>query len=156
MEHRVLKSYLLSPPWTVNCQQDFYPDYEIDWLEATDIGELAASFLRDWRRELKEKLDWVFGAIRPRICMVCHQPFGAWDMHEGVVSRNDVRGWKKPLRLLIMSEVNCIPLHHACHMDRPPTREDVWAYQMCFYGEQVLYGWYTRLPWKADPPRRFW
>lgn len=151
-----MKRYLISPPWDANPNKEVYVDYELEWLQVDDLDELASSYLQSWRRELKEKLDWVHGAIRPRLCMVCLRPFGSWDMHEGIVTRNDVRGWKKPVRLLIMSEINCIPLHHECHMDRPPTREDVWAHQMQFYGEELMRAWYTRLPWKAGVPRRFW
>lgn len=130
-------------------------DYNVEWLEYEDLELMTAGALKIWRPNLKEKLDWVFGNLRPRICLVCGEPFGVWDMHEGILSRNDIRGWRGAKKLLIMSELNCTPLHHKCHMDRPPSREDTWKYQEEFYGRDLLENWYFSLPWKLGKPPRF-
>ena len=130
-------------------------DYEVEWLVPKDLETMTGEALKIWRPNLKEKLDWVFGNLRPRICLTCGEPFGVWDMHEGILSRNDVRGWKGPKKLLIMSELNCIPLHHACHLYAPPSRGTVWEYQVEFYGRELLERWYFGLPFKAGPPRLF-
>jgi len=151
-----MKTYLIGVPWETNPRDDVFPNYEVRWLQFPDLTSLSSQYLQIWRRDIKEKLDWVYGAIRPRTCLVCGKPFTNFDMHEGIVWRNDVQGWKKPTRLLIMTEVNCIPLHHTCHLQSPPTREQVWEYQKQFYSEELLYGWYTRLPWKIGVPRKFW
>ena len=131
-----------------------YP-YNVEWLEEEDLGLMTGDDLTRWRPDLKQKLNWVFGNLRPRTCLACGKPFGVWDMHEGILSRQDVRGWKKTKKLLIMSELNCIPLHHVCHMDHPPSREDVWHYQTQFYGWEALNYWYFGLPFKDGPPRLF-
>ena len=129
-----------------------YP-YNVEWLQLEDLGIINGEALTAWRPNLKQKLNWVFGNRRPRTCLVCGEPFGIFDMHEGILSRNDVRGWKGTKKLLIMSELNCIPLHHKCHMDRPPSREAAWEYQMEFYGRDLLERWYFGLPFKIGPPR---
>ena len=130
-------------------------DYNVEWLVLEDVYLMHGKALGQWRPNLKEKLDWVFGNLRPRTCLICGKPFAVFDMHEGILSRNDVRGWKGPKKLLIMSEFNCIPLHHVCHMDHSPSREAVWEYQVEFYGRKLLKRWYFGLPFKAGPPRLF-
>lgn len=134
-------------------------ELEVEWLDPYDVeGEdaLDPMFLQTWRPNLKEKIDWIYGHHRPRVCLACGKPFTTFDLHEGIVSRQDIRGWTKERTLLIMNELNCIPLHHVCNTDNPPKREDVWESQKLFYPKAALYGWYTRLPWKAGVPRRFW
>lgn len=130
-------------------------EYNVEWLELDDLELMTGDALKVWRPNLKEKLDWVFGNLRPRTCLVCGKPFDVFDMHEGIISRNDVRGWKGNKKLLIMSELNCTPLHHQCHMDRPPIRETAWKYQLEFYGRELLRQWYFDLPFKVGPPRLF-
>jgi len=105
------------------------------------------------RSELKQLLDYTFSEYRPRICLVCGKPFGVFDMHEGIVTRGDAQGWKH--HGLIMNTFNCIPLHHSCHLDSPPSREAVWQYQREFFGSEPLMEWYTGLPWKFGRPPRF-
>ena len=79
-----------------------------------------------------------------------------FDLHEGIVSRQDARGWRPVQKRLIMTELNCIPLHHKCNLDNPPSREAVWEYQEAWYGRAALMDWYTSLPWKSGkPPRNF-
>lgn len=130
-------------------------NYNIEWLEFDDLEIMTGDALKMWRPNLKERLDWIFGNLRPRTCLVCGKSFGTFDMHEGILSRQDVRGWKGSKKMLIMSEINCVPLHHKCHMDRPPSREDAWHYQVGFYGWEVLNRWYFGLPFKIGPPRFF-
>lgn len=106
------------------------------------------------RNDLKRELNELYGSGRPRLCLACGKPFSVFDMHEGIVSRGDVQGWKRNKRHLIMVEVNCIPLHHDCNINHPPSRQAVWDYQVEYYGDAVR-DWYYGLPWKAGPPRRF-
>jgi len=105
------------------------------------------------RTDLKRLIDDIFSGYRPRVCLVCGEPFSVFDMHEGIVTRRDAQGWKKSS--LIMTELNCIPLHHACHLDNPPSRQAVWDYQREFYGKEALLAWYNGLPWKAGRPPRY-
>ncbi len=98
-------------------------------------------------------LDDIFSGCRPRICLVCGKPFDVFDMHEGIVTRRDAQGWKNPA--LIMTELNCVPLHHMCHLDGPPSRQAVWDYQKGFYGKDALLTWYNGLPWKSGKPPRY-
>lgn len=111
--------------------------------------------MRD-RQELKHRLDEIFSGERPRLCLACGKPFAAFDMHEGIVTRRDAQGWKPTQRQMIMTELNCIPLHHGCHLDNPPSRDLVWEYQKGYYGTSILLEWYEGLPWKSGkPPRNF-
>ncbi len=131
----------------------YHISHDISWLDPNE--HYTEDFLVTWRRKVKERLDYIFAMLRPRLCLVCSEPFDVFDMHEGIASRRDVQGWKKPKRSLIMTELNCIPLHHTCHLDRPPTREKVWEYQKEFYGETTLNLWYFGLPWKIGRPPRY-
>jgi len=121
------------------------------WLELFDTVNASA-----WKRDLKEWVDQLYGNLRERTCMVCSKPFAMFDLHHGIVSKQDVRGWPRKRRLLIDTGLNVVPLHHTCHMDRPPTREAVWAVQVGFYGKDIVGAWYDALPWKTlRPPRIF-
>ena len=138
----------------VQYKDGIYP-YNVEWLEMDDLELMTGDALKVWRPNIKEKLDWVFGNLRPRICLVCGKPFSVFDAHEAILSRNDVRGWKGHKKLLIMSELNILPLHHVCHLHSPPSREAAWKYQEEFYGRELLKQWYYSLPFKVGPPRLF-
>jgi len=128
---------------------------EAEWLELHELETLDDNFIRYWRGSIREKLHWLYGEVRPRICLVCGDTFGGFDLHHAIVTRGDVQGWFKLRRLLIDTELNLIPLHPECHRLYPPTREEAWAYQVAFYTEWVMKRWYTALPWKGKP-RIFW
>lgn len=128
-------------------------DLVVTWLDPK--GSYTKDFLNNWRENVKRNVDYIFYRYRPRLCMVCGYPFSVFDMHEGIVSRKDVQGWSKRNRHLIMTELNCIPLHHTCHLDSPPSRQDVWEYQKEFYGNAMLQLWYNELPWKLGKPPRY-
>jgi len=130
-------------------------EWELFWLELKDVEADDTHLLGKWRKLLKEHLDWLYGRVRPRLCVACGEPFSTFDMHEGIVSRRDVQGWKYPKNLLIMNEINCIPLHHTCNIDRPPSRQQVWDSQVEFYGKELVELWCYDLPWKTKRPPRY-
>jgi len=128
--------------------------FEVVMLERDDVG--SAAFRTNWKRDLRERLDWIYGTIRPRVCLVCGGLMSTYHLHHGILSRRNVQGWKKPLRMLIEVEWNLIPLHDMCHLQHPPSREDCWIYQQDFYGRELLEEWLYSLPWKTGkPPRHY-
>lgn len=105
-----------------------------------------------WRNELRMRL-WT---KRDRTCDACGGRLnGPIHLHEGIVTRGDVRGWKYPEKALIFTELNCVWLHGECHVN-PPSRQSTWDLQVGRYGEDTMREWYEGLPWKAGVPRRFW
>jgi len=123
------------------------------WLEEKDLP-VSAKYKLKWNDELRQRLDWLYGNVRPRLCLVCNRAFAEFHLHHGIVSRRDVMGWPKAKRFLIDVELNLIPLHGHCHLDKSPTREACWEYQCSFYGSEIMNEWYNTLPFKV-PPRRF-
>lgn len=123
-----------------------------------DPGELGIDLsdpakVRIWRGSLRRYL-WV---TRPRICEGCQRKLiREFDVHEGIVTRGDVRGWSFEDRGLIFSEYNTTLLHHLCHLMNPPTRQYVWDIQVARYGEEKMRGWYEGLPFKIGAPQKFW
>lgn len=104
----------------------------------------------EWIKELRQRL-W---ATRWRGCDCCGKPLhGKVELHEGIVTRRDVQGWRYPEKAYIFSEYNCIWLRQECHIN-PPSRERVWEIQCARYGEKAVRGWYESLPFKSTP-RRF-
>ena len=105
------------------------------------------------RNELKVRLFHLRGR-----CDVCGGPlaldvcggflaFGV-DMHESIVSKQQVRGWKKELRGLINVEENCHLVHHGdCHDDTSPRL--MVAIQIVRYGKARIQTWVDRLPFKV-------
>lgn len=128
--------------------------YPIVWFEKEDLPSVTGYYISRWKEELRERINWLHGCIRPRVCLVCNRPFSIFQLHHAVVSKQDVRGWKPKKRLLIEVEMNLIPLHSKCHLDNPPTRERCWEHQCDFYGEELMQDWYNSLSWKV-PQRRF-
>jgi len=127
---------------------------QAEWLELSDIYGMPGGFAEHWRFTVRDKINWLFTEVRPRMCLVCSEPFTTFHLHHALVSRQDVRGWKPNLRLLIDTELNLVPLHEDCHLSSPPSREDCWDYQCSFYGQEIMKKWYYDLPWKTEPPRR--
>ena len=124
------------------------------WFEESDLPGITGYYQSRWKKELRERLDYMYEYIRPRLCLVCDEPFSTFHLHHAVVSKQDVRGWKRKKRFLIEVEMNLVPLHGKCHLDTPPSRECCWEYQCDFYGEELMREWYNSLPWKV-PQRRF-
>jgi hypothetical protein len=94
---------------------------------------------------------------RPRRCDGCGKRLKyGFDLHEGVVSRQDVRGWKYPMKAQIFTEYNCVLLCPDCNRNNPPSRQAMWDLQCQRYGEVAMREWYEGLPWRAGVPRRFW
>lgn len=71
------------------------------------------------------------------------------DVHEGVVSRGDVQGWKLKNRVVIQVPINAIGLCRECHK-YAPSRRDVLQWAIREYGEWVL-DWFEALPFKIYP-----
>ena len=137
----------------IEIQLDNYTGtHKVVWPTLEDIGKTK---MNNWSFHVRDSIDFIFSHIRPRVCMICGKSFSGFDLHHGILSRRDVQGWPRLRRCLINVEMNLIPLHSVCHMDRPPSREAAWEYQMEFYGRDLLDQWYYHLPFKIGPPRLF-
>ena len=130
--------------------------WEVSWFDVDDIP-LDPDYMEYHWTSIRERMDFLYGTFRPRICLVCGKPFGNdVHLHHCIVTRGDIRGWKRERRILIDTEINLIPLHPTCHLNSPPTREDAWEYQCAFYGGNIVNLWYNGLEWKGGKPRKFW
>lgn len=89
-----------------------------------------------WRRVLKEGL-----FDRDTHCRSCGRPMSSADMHEAIISRAQFMGMKKAIRVLFFNELNCVLLHHKCHLQDPPSRQQSWEEQYAIYGD-ILIDWY--------------
>lgn len=105
--------------------------------------------------EKRKKLKSYLLAKRGWRCEVCGTRGGITDLHEGIVSREDVRGWKREDRLLIHCAINCFIVCRYCHREHRLSREDAWRLACERYGDEAVREWYEGLPWKAGTPRRF-
>ena len=99
------------------------------------------------RRVLKLSL-----ITRDKVCRGCSAPLTREaHMHEGIISRQDVRGWPKAWRVLIFSPYNAILLCRDCNLGlsgkNPPARAQVLAEQVHIYGLGVV-RWLRSLPFK--------
>jgi len=133
---------------------------DVIWFEVSDLDTMHSGFPAEWYATLKESIVLMHSIIRPPLCLTCGRDmvFDSFDLHHGIVSKQDIRGWRfKNARMLIDTELNLIPLHIECHRGyAAPTREEVWEYQSAFYGQSLLIEWYKGLPWKTPrPPRLF-
>jgi hypothetical protein len=129
--------------------------YSICILEHIDVVKgINGKYIKAWWSNLREKLNWVYGTIRPRICLVCNKEMQYYDLHHCICSKQNVRGWDVDHKILIDTELNLIPLHNWCHIATPPTKDKCWEYQCEFYGENIMSEWYYSLPFKVLP-RRF-
>ena len=107
------------------------------------------------RKQLKADL-----LSRDRACRGCGCKWSeatAIHMHEGIISKRDVQGWKPPaIRGQINIEANTILLCHDCnlglHGKNPPPREQVLREQVHIYGLGVI-RWLASLPFKSHPIR---
>lgn len=98
--------------------------------------------LSRWRRHLKQQL-----FSRDTHCRVCGRGLvmgQGVDMHEAIISRAKTMGLPRKKRILIHSEFNCILLCHRCHMDHPPSREQMWQEQYELYGNALI-EWYESI-----------
>ena len=77
----------------------------------------------------------------------------ATSVHEAVISRNDVRGWKLKSRILIHSIYNCIALCGTCHKI-PPSKEEVLLWMFEEYDQESVIVWFNDLPFVANPVTR--
>lgn len=127
-------------------------------IRAVDLTNPVA-----WCVELRECL---IRTRTPFVCDCCGTPFldlirdkFRWtrvDVHEGIVTKGDIRGWKLAQRTLIFTEYNCVLLDHQHHLSHPPSRQAMWDLQVSRYGEEVMKEWYFGLPFRNGVPRRFW
>ena len=102
------------------------------------------------------KLKLLSRDVRCRGCGCPWPEASAVHMHEGIVSKRDVMGWKPELRGQINVEANCILLCHDCNLGlsgkHPPPRARVLAEHVHMYGPGVV-RWLRSLPFKAHPLR---
>ena len=90
---------------------------------------------------------------RDRCCRGCHEPFlgRVAHMHEALITRKDVQGWKLRLRIIIHNPFNCILVCPSCHFcldgKTLPSREQFLLEQIHLYGLDVL-KWLASLPFK--------
>lgn len=65
----------------------------------------------------KERVKWGESGYEPT-CAICGQPpkNGALEMHESLITREDVRGGGKELIYDIMIKHNCVLVHADCHV----------------------------------------
>jgi len=108
--------------------------------------------IAEHRRELKVAM-----LRRDGFCLGCGtDEIDRPEMHEGIVSRNDVRGWKAANKILIHSPYNCLILCSDCNQGlsgkTPPSRREVVLYMCLHYGYDVI-RWLEYLPFKAHPMR---
>ncbi len=100
--------------------------------------------VREWRARIREHLQ----QVRPNRCDKCGEPLGSpWDVHEALVSRGQVQGWKLPQRAWIFTELNSLLLHQECHIN-PPSRRDSYTLLHGLYGDQIR-EWMEELPFKV-------
>jgi len=109
---------------------------------------------KKFKAGLRERIDWLYSTHRDRVCLICGEPFGVFDLHHAIVARKDVQGWAKKKRKIVDVELNFIPLHNWCHISNPPTKDQSWKHQCDFYGVEIMEEWYYSLPFKV-PLRRF-
>ena len=106
------------------------------------------------REALKLKL--LYRDVRCRGCDCYWSEASAIHMHEGIVSKRDVMGWKLELRGQINIEANCILLCHDCNLGlsnkHAPPRARVLAEHVHMYGPGVV-RWLRSLPFKSHPLR---
>ncbi len=137
----------------------------VSWLTLEEL-ETYDDSLSTWYNRVKDGLDFLFSIYRPRNCFGCGNPVGVFDMHHGIVLRQDVRGWKyevgeydyKAVRLMLITNVlNCVPMCQRCHASHfnIPSRGEVLLRQAQFFGKDVLLEWLESLPWKWGTPQRF-
>lgn len=143
-----------------------FQTFSFSILEVPDIEmdnpQDSHSLTHYWRTEQKEYLDdLIYGVFRSLICLGCNLPItGPWDMHEGILSRQDYRGKRRKYHNLIYCLPNLIPLCPSCNRSDggiPPKRELVWEYQKEFYGPDIMNTWYDIAcsVLKSGPPRYF-
>lgn len=66
------------------------------------------------------------------------------DMHEGLVSRAEMMGWPKDLKLMMYNEFNCVLICHDCNINHPPKRETVFKEMRERYGAEFV-KWYESI-----------
>lgn len=137
---------------------------DIHWLTIDDIAWSEDAYLNTWYNDVKMSMAYLYMDHRDTKCFVCGNYYRDFDVHHAIITRQNIRGLKvqiagidhKKTRLLLITNVlNCIPLHNKCHLEGPPKRENVWEYQVSFFGEDLMRRWYDSIPWKVGPPRRF-
>jgi len=134
----------------------------VDDIENDDPQD-SHSLTQYWRTEQKHYLnDLIYAVFRPLICLGCDQPIrSAWDMHEGILSRQDFRGKRRKYFDLIYCLPNLIPLCPSCNRSDggvPPSRDAAWEHQKEFYGREIMRTWYYDIACsvlKLGPPRYF-
>jgi len=84
------------------------------------------------------------------VCWVEECFFTATDLHEAIISRQDVRGWDTRRKVLIHTPFNCIAICKE-HHKWIPGKEEVLKWMVNEYGLSVL-EWFDSLPFKGRSP----
>ena len=84
------------------------------------------------------------------VCWVDGCYYTATDIHEAILSRQDVRGWKLKYRVLIHTPFNCIAVCKE-HHKWIPRKEEVFEWMVNEYGIQVI-EWFNSLPFRGRNP----
>lgn len=119
-----------------------------DWLQAYFPKEgYSIKGVDSWRNT----------ALRPFVfdrerwtCWVNGCYYTATDLHEAIISRQDVRGWSSKRKVLIHTPYNCIAVckeHHRLI----PDKEEVFKWMVDEYGFDVV-EWFDSLPFKGRNP----
>ena len=120
-----------------------------------DPAEMSIEMMnKDQERIWRERLRYHLLMDRP-YCDGCGKLLIAAEVHEGIVTRQDVRGWKYPDKGRIFSEYNSLLLCPECHRPSPPSRQECWTKLCRRFGEELITNWYFGLPWRSGPPRYF-
>ena len=84
---------------------------------------------------------------RDGLCWVADCPNRIKDVHEAIVTRGDVQGWKPSKRReIIFHPYNCIglcDLHH--NTENEPKAIDVFNWMCGYYGREVVTVWFREL-----------
>lgn len=105
-------------------------------------------YIKEWRDKEKER--------RKYICQSCGCG-GATDLHECIVTRNDVMGLPRDKKAKIFCECNMVLLCRACHEEQhalKDMRAFWWDWMGKLYGYEEMVSWYNSFEWKV-PDRRF-
>jgi hypothetical protein len=98
----------------------------------------------------------VYLLSRDKMCLGCGEPLlYSSHMHEGLISRAEVRGWPEARRVLVMTPFNCVLVCPACNLGLdgkiPPSREQAFEYLSGLYGRERVLAWLRSLPFKVPP-----
>lgn len=121
------------------------------------IDEWLLSYFPTTRDKISGAESWRNTVLRPFVfdregfvCWVDGCYYTATDLHEAIISRQDVRGWDRKRKVLIHTPYNCIAICKEHHKNIP-RKEDVFERMVNEYGISVV-EWFDSLPFKGRNP----